>query len=348
MEWEAKKKKKKNSKIHNFFFFFVNEGREVCSVQTRRPGLLRPPDLVDMTLDSREMEHTGTGADSRTCCDEDVDGTNSPQFAKSDDDAQERNSSSFSPEHRRDGRLTIRLQDGPAKRSGSVKPPYSYIALITMAILQSPTKRLTLSEICDFIIQRFAYYREKFPAWQNSIRHNLSLNDCFVKMPREPGNPGKGNYWTLDPMSADMFENGSFLRRRKRFKRQRFCLGALKGCAAQERSLLPLIPPLAAAHGRASFIHRLDVFQDLRGPPNPLSVPAVPSGSTSLPALFTKTVPSCPTRERFDPGRCAAGPSSAPGSTFMPPVSLHGLMPGYQLPRMSGFPTGFLKLSSSI
>ncbi|XP_068214748.1 forkhead box protein D1-like [Palaemon carinicauda] len=106
------------------------------------------------------------------------------------------------------------------KQGGLVKPPYSYIALITMAILQAPKKRVTLSEICEFIIGRFPYYKAKFPAWQNSIRHNLSLNDCFVKVPREPGNPGKGNYWTLDPGAIDMFDNGSFLRRRKRYKRQ--------------------------------------------------------------------------------------------------------------------------------
>ncbi|XP_051507413.1 forkhead box protein B1-like [Myxocyprinus asiaticus] len=98
------------------------------------------------------------------------------------------------------------------------KPPYSYISLTAMAIQSCPEKMLPLSEIYKFIIDRFPYYRENTQRWQNSLRHNLSFNDCFIKIPRRPDQPGKGSFWALHPNCGDMFENGSFLRRRKRFK----------------------------------------------------------------------------------------------------------------------------------
>ncbi|XP_068117715.1 forkhead box protein F1 [Hyperolius riggenbachi] len=100
------------------------------------------------------------------------------------------------------------------------KPPYSYIALIVMAIQSSPTKRLTLSEIYQFLQSRFPFFRGSYQGWKNSVRHNLSLNECFIKLPKGLGRPGKGHYWTIDPASEFMFEEGSFRRRPRGFRRK--------------------------------------------------------------------------------------------------------------------------------
>ncbi|CAL8088977.1 unnamed protein product [Calicophoron daubneyi] len=109
-------------------------------------------------------------------------------------------------------------QQHQQQQQGHAKPPYSYISLITMAIQNSPVRMCTLSEIYQFIIDLFPYYRQHQQRWQNSIRHSLSFNDCFVKVSRSPDKPGKGSYWTLHPESGNMFENGCYLRRQKRFK----------------------------------------------------------------------------------------------------------------------------------
>lgn len=101
---------------------------------------------------------------------------------------------------------------------GDSKPAFSYISLTTMALASAPDQMLPLSGIYRFITDNFPYYRQLSNNWQNSLRHNLSYNDCFIRVPRRPNQPGKGALWALHPKALTMFENGSLLRRRKRFK----------------------------------------------------------------------------------------------------------------------------------
>ncbi|KPI41595.1 Forkhead protein sep1 [Cyphellophora attinorum] len=93
------------------------------------------------------------------------------------------------------------------------KPPHSYAQMIAMAILRAPRRRLTLNAIYGWIEQTFLFYREKSAAaphkdkksWRNSIRHNLSLNPAFVKVPRQKDEPGKGCFWVIPQGKEQQF-----------------------------------------------------------------------------------------------------------------------------------------------
>ncbi|KAH8292611.1 hypothetical protein KR054_005537 [Drosophila jambulina] len=96
------------------------------------------------------------------------------------------------------------------------KPQHSYIGLIAMAILSSTDIKLVLSDIYQYILDNYPYFRSRGPGWRNSIRHNLSLNDCFIKSGRSAN--GKGHYWAIHPANMDDFRKGDFRRRKAQRK----------------------------------------------------------------------------------------------------------------------------------
>ncbi|KAM9326648.1 forkhead box protein O4 [Gastrophryne carolinensis] len=78
----------------------------------------------------------------------------------------------------------------------------SYAELISQAIESSPEKRLTLSQIYEWMVKTIPYFKDKGDSnssagWKNSIRHNLSLHSKFIKVHNEA--TGKSSWWMLNP-----------------------------------------------------------------------------------------------------------------------------------------------------
>jgi hypothetical protein len=96
----------------------------------------------------------------------------------------------------------------PARR-----PPHSYSALIEMVIRQMPDQRCTLRHIYNWIQHNFDYYRQSKKNWKNAVRHNLSVNDCFMRTTKD----NKTNYWTFNPQKIDQLP--SVRKRRSLLKR---------------------------------------------------------------------------------------------------------------------------------
>jgi len=160
------------------------------------------------------------------------------------------------------------------------KPPYSYVAMIAMAINESGENKLKLCQIYDWIKAKFPYYQTKHSkGWQNSIRHNLSLNECFVKIPSEGGTERKGNYWCVAQGYEDMFETGNY-KRRKRMRRHSYKPGLYKAWLGESQ----------AFHSLYRYPHTLGYLPGV--PSSPWGLGGVKSEFSSYPTYTSHATPS--------------------------------------------------------
>ncbi|XP_049620951.1 forkhead box protein Q1 [Suncus etruscus] len=198
------------------------------------------------------------------------------------------------------------------------KPPYSYIALIAMAIRDSAGGRLTLAEINEYLMGKFPFFRGSYTGWRNSVRHNLSLNDCFVKVLRDPSRPwGKDNYWMLNPNSEYTFADGVFRRRRKRLSHPHHPPPQLRASVETSEEPPARVPGAALQPPSAA-----------PASPSPRArSPVRPDGSASPAGKFSSSfaidsILSKPFRSRPEPpwraSTLPAYPALLPGSALLP------------------------------
>ena len=102
----------------------------------------------------------------------------------------------------------------PLSRPKSRRFSMTYVALIASAILRFPEKRLTLSQIYQVIEKTFPEFTVSRTGWKNTVRHNLSLHECFVK--GEVASNGKSSFWHIHPAYIARFSKGDFRKRPSR------------------------------------------------------------------------------------------------------------------------------------
>ena len=88
------------------------------------------------------------------------------------------------------------------------KPPLTYMALIIKALLSSSDGHMSINSIYNYIMEKYPFYRTTSLSWRNAIRHNLSVNDCFIKA----GKIGTSRLyqWGIHPDCVEAFRAGKY------------------------------------------------------------------------------------------------------------------------------------------
>lgn len=194
----------------------------------------------------------------------------------------------------------------PQIEDDGTKPPYSYATLIGMSILRAPNRRLTLAQIYKWISETFSYYKNSDSGWQNSIRHNLSLNKAFIKQERPKDDPGKGNYWAIEPGMEAQFLKDKPLRR-----------------AAMSRLPLPTVPR------KGSTLHSQDTSTATWIVPPPPTYPSAMKVPEHVDLSSDATLPASDPALQEDTGDESTNPpiSQAPPPRSSPPQAIRSSPP---------------------